>query len=468
MGIYSLIELIRPYSWQRKYRSGKQPMVGQLGLVSFLALLLPFTSAMSQTPEEAALSLLFGDIIDPNTGQRTDGACDGENTQEFDQFCSSLEEASFRTTDLSEDEEKRDQLRQIAWEENAAMSTLSVETSSGQLGNLGARLGALRQGAALGFDFRGLALNIDGQTIRGPFLASLEEGTTSTYQIGNPNSRLGVFVNGTVSFGDRDRTTQEDGFDFDTVGITGGVDYRFTDNFIIGVAIGYASMDADFDELEDEVEVDGYSASLYSTYYIKDFYIDFIASAGLNDYETTRNTKLEATGVFKTANGDTDGTQYTVGLGAGYEFKVAGAILAPYVQVNYLNADIDGFRETGGDVINLEIGDQDIESLISVVGGQASYTIRTGFVDLVPQVRAEWWHEFENDSRSLEASFVNDLDSVTRVIPTDDPDRNYFNLGLTLLGVFSEDASGFVECQTVLGIEDITNHIVRGGIRLNF
>lgn len=458
IGTCSLLKLIRPYSWQIKYRNAKQPTFRQLGLVSVLALLLPFTSAMSQTPEEAARELV-------------DDACDAGNPE----FCTLQGEVGLpqdeRSPSVQPTDEENEKARQVAWEENATISTLSVETSNGQLGNLGARLGALRQGAGLGLDFRGLALNVDGQTIRGPFLASIEEGTNNTYQIGNPNNRLGVFVSGTISFGDRDETSQENSFDFDTVGITGGVDYRFTDNFIVGLAIGYASMDADFDELDDEVEVDGYSASLYSTYYINDFYIDFIASAGLNDYETTRNAQLDVDGdgndEFVAANGDTDGTQYTVGLGAGYEYKIAGAILGPYVQINYLNADIDSFRETGADPINLEIGDQDIESLISVVGGQASYTIRTGSVDLVPQVRAEWWHEFDNDSRSIEANFVT-APAATQVIPTDDPDRDYFNLGVGLLGVFSEDASVFLEYQTVLGLEDITNHIVRAQVRLNF
>lgn len=467
MAIYSLIELIRPYSWHRKYRSDRQPAVGQLELVSLLAVLLPFTSAMSQTPEQAAENL----IVDACQGDF--GTIGGDNGQftpmtEFEEFCSEVVEDGDVTLD-----EDGNQLRQIAWEENAAISTLSVETSNGQLGNLGARLSALRQGAALGFDLRGLALNIDGQTIRGPFLASIEEGATTTQQISNPNNRFGLFLTGTVSFGDKDGTRQENSFDFDTIGITGGVDYRVSDNVIMGLALGYASMDADFDAFDDEVEVDGFSASFYSTYYMKDFYVDFIASGGSNDYETTRNVVLDVNNDGNvdfggTAKGDTDGTQFNVGLGVGYEYKVAGAILGPYAQVNYFNADIDGFTETGADPLNLEIGDQNIESLISVVGGQASYTIRTELVDLVPQVRAEWWHEFENNSRSIQASFAADPDDVTKIIPTNDPDRDYFNVGVGLVGVFSEDATAFLEYQTVLGLEDVTNHIVRAQLRVNF
>lgn len=464
MGIYSLNQLTTPYLLQRKYRSGKQPTVRQLGLVSLLAVLLPSTSAVSQTPEEAAEDL----IVD---------ACQGDfgtTMTESEEFCS---EVVFFDVSQGEEpfveEDVRDQLRQVAWEENAAISTLSVETSNGQLGNLGARLSALRQGAALGFDLRGLALNIDGQTIRGPFLASIEEGATTTQQISNPNNRFGLFLTGTVSFGDKDGTSQENSFDFDTIGITGGVDYKVSDNVIMGLALGYASMDADFDAFDDEVEVDGFSASFYSTYYIKDFYVDFIASGGSNDYETTRNVVMDVDNDGNvdfggTAKGDTDGTQFNVGLGVGYEYKVAGAILGPYAQVNYFNADIDGFTETGADPLNLEIGDQNIESLISVVGGQASYTIRTELVDLVPQARAEWWHEFENDSRSIQASFAADPDDVTKIIPTNDPDRDYFNVGVGLVGVFSEDATAFLEYQTVLGLEDVTNHIVRAQLRVNF
>ncbi|MBK8536466.1 MAG: autotransporter domain-containing protein [Candidatus Competibacteraceae bacterium] len=48
-----------------------------------------------------------------------------------------------------------------------------------------------------------------------------------------------------MSRGDKSRTTQESNFDYDAYDITGGVDYRFTDRFIAGFALGYSSTSSD-------------------------------------------------------------------------------------------------------------------------------------------------------------------------------------------------------------------------------
>ena len=74
--------------------------------------------------------------------------------------------------------------------------------------------------------------------------------------------------------------------------------------------------------------------------------------------------------------------------------------------------------------------------LTTVLGGRASYAISTGLGVLLPQVRIEWEHEFKNDSRLLTARFVND--PLLQPIPftTDNPDRNYANLGVSLSATF--------------------------------
>ena len=39
--------------------------------------------------------------------------------------------------------------------------------------------------------------------------------------------------------GKRDNTAQTPGFDFDTAGLTAGIDYRYSDTFVFGLALGY-------------------------------------------------------------------------------------------------------------------------------------------------------------------------------------------------------------------------------------
>jgi hypothetical protein len=206
----------------------------------------------------------------------------------------------------------REALLNVSAEELAAQGTTSVETASVQLSNLGTRLAALR-GGATGISLQGLAFNINGQTLTGDMFAraapghargDAEEGegfeivrawrglahqkpfsgsgfagltspandrTAASSEQASFIERLGVFVNGTISLGDKDTTSREAGFDFTTLGVTAGLDYRLTRSFVLGLAFGFASTDAEVHPSSGGGDLDSkdYSFSLYGTYFIE-------------------------------------------------------------------------------------------------------------------------------------------------------------------------------------------------------
>jgi outer membrane lipase/esterase len=422
----------------------------------------------------------------------------------------------------------QDALLKLAPEEVAAQGTTAVETANVQLSNLGTRLAALRGGAS-GISLQGLAFNVNGQVLPGDVLARLLPGqerwdaggsegfgvvrhwrsatsdrpfaTTRLSGLSSSNDsriaavpggsspieRLGVFVNGTITLGDKDTTSREAGFDFTTLGATAGVDYRFTDRFVAGLAFGFASTDADVSPSGGGGDLDtkDYSLSLYSTYYFDNFYIDGIVSGGWNSYDTSRRINYAlptvtpagvpstTTAVNQVATGDTDGSHLSFGLGTGYDFRRAAWTYGPYLRLTYLKTDIDGFQEridgtSPGFGLALAYEDQDIESLQTALGLHISYAISTAFTVLVPQLLFEWVHEFLDDSRTVTARYVNDPNGVAIPFATDDPDRNFFNLGVALSSVFRRGTSAFVYYQNTLGLRDVTKHDIVLGVRLAF
>jgi outer membrane autotransporter protein len=421
----------------------------------------------------------------------------------------------------------RDALVQIASEEVATQGTTSVETAGVQLANVGARLAALRRGAT-GISFQGLALNIHGKTLPGPMLASLipfdkmsdaasvsepsmvhkpgmslpqrntfsdirstnlvAQSGSSSASTDKPSmlNRFGLFVNGTFSIGDKDITSKESGFDFHTLGVTAGIDYRLTENLVLGTAFGFASTDADIDPFGGggDLDTNEYSFSFYGLYYIQDFYINGITNFGWNTYDSTRNIiytlpTTDPTGmpivttVNQTAKGDTHGSHFSLGFGAGYDFRSGGFTFGPFARLNYIKVDIDGYQEsvdttTPGFGWVLAVDGQDVESFTSAIGGQVSYAFSTQVGVFVPQFLFEWEHEFDDNSRPTTARFVHDPSSVPINITTDDPDRNYFNLGAGLSAVFQGGKSAFLYYETVLGLDDVTAHNLVVGARLEF
>ena len=381
----------------------------------------------------------------------------------------------------------------LAPEEIAAQGKSAIETSNR---NIGARLATLR-GGATNLGFRRFALQNDAPAVPYTLVASLAPfATSSVVAASTPSnfSRLGVFANGTFTGGGKDVSGQEAGFDYTTFGFTLGADYRFTDNFVLGLTFNYLSNDIDFDPTSINntqsgggIDTQSFGFSLYSTYYVSNqFYVDGIFSFGSNNYDIDRriiyaipgtdrvgNLIPGTTTVNQTATADTNSTQYSISVGVGYDFSVQGFTMTPLARLEYNRLNIDGYREAinntaHGFGLALAFDDQDVDSFVSVLGGQASYAISTGIGVLLPQVRVEWRHEFANDARTITSRFVNDPARTPLVLGTEDPDRDFFTLGTGLSATFRGGVAAFVSYETVVGLVRVSAHSVVGGIRFEF
>jgi len=150
--------------------------------------------------------------------------------------------------------------------------------------------------------------------------------------------------------------------------------------------------------------------------------------------------------------------------------------------LDFTRADIDGYSEnipgacdpvnnvenTAGCGLALRFKSQDVTSLTTALGGQASYAWSTSIGVIQPQVLFGWIHEYENDSRTISAFFVEDPDpsSASEIrLGTDEPDRNYFELGLGLSGTFPNGISAFIYYETLLALRDVETHSFVVGIR---
>jgi outer membrane lipase/esterase len=340
-----------------------------------------------------------------------------------------------------------------------AQTTLAISIANQQFRNVKNRQMLLRQGAAGGIDINGLHRKSAGGG------ASADEDS--------PFDRLGVFVNGNFGAGDKNGTDRELGFEYDSQGVTAGVDYRFTDNFVFGGTFGYNSIKSDFDASRGSLDLDGYSFSLYSTYYKDDFYLDSIFSGGWNDFDTRRHIQLP--GFNQTANGETQGNDFSFNITGGYDFHEQGLTYGPYGRVSYQNVQIDGYQESpsnpgaAGFGALATIGKQNAVSLQTALGGQLSYAISTTFGVLMPTVRAEWVHEFHDGSKPLNWSFSSVPNQTTLFTNAGDgADRNFGNLGAGLSATFPHGASAFLFYEAMVGRDNLAEHSINAGVRAEF
>ena len=370
-------------------------------------------------------------------------------------------------------------LDQISGQQVTAQQTAAIDFSSTQLLNIGARLQALRMGAR-GFSTAGLNLSSPEMGVPLSVLASLgkvllgEGGAAGDDEAGLLDSRLGLFINGSLRWGTKDATERESGFDLDSQGVTLGADYRFTDTFVAGLALGYASATADFTAGRGYQDSTGYSGSLYGSWYGDAGYVDTILSYGQIDYDSVRRIDLVQLDIRDTALGTTDGAQWAIGLGGGYDLGKGALRFGPTGSVSYVRVEVDGFEErtTGTSGLAMRFGDQTGESLLLKVGGQIAYQWSRKWGILSPQARFDIVRELLNDAQVLRVRYANAGTTLGPGQPddsfeilTDDPDRNYFNWAIGMAATFASGFSGFIDYESVAGYDTLSAEELSFGLR---
>ena len=282
-------------------------------------------------------------------------------------------------------------------------------------------------------------------------------------------SRWGFFASGSIASGERDPTRNETGFDFDTRGVTAGVDYALGQRLSLGAALGFLSTDSEFGRDRGELEVEGFSLSTFATYYRDSFFVDAALSYGSNDYSMTRVVNLPQP--FRgqsrfVLSGDPGGDQLAFGLGLGADFTFGATSLTTFLRGSWVDSSIDAYSETGDGPVTLAISEQDLESLLGELGVELYYAKSLSWGVLQPQLRVAVLREFEDDSRVIRARFALDRDLNEFVIPTDRPDRSYFNVGLGATATFAHGRSFYVFYDRDLSREDLDRATFSLGLRL--
>lgn len=389
-------------------------------------------------------------------------------------------------------------------ETNNALQSINgeeVQAAQKQIGdiqasNISGRLAAIRSGAVgRGLSVAGLRLDSGGRLASlgkdrgyrsdGPLTASaavsdapitLAQGEESAAWFGP----WGVFLTGSVAFGNKDATSEVDGFDFVMPGVTAGVDYQVSQNFIVGGAFGYSYYDADFDATVrspagQSLKSNSYTFSVFASYFFeKGFYAEAIGTIGYTGYESTRRLVIPSQNptvdpINRIANGDFDAIQYGFAANVGYQYALGGVDVQPIARLRYLAADINSFTETGAGGLNLQFNDQNVDSLTTRIGLQASYAVGTPIGVIVPYVRGEYVHEFLNDNDGAAVRYAADPTGLSGfIIATEDPDRNYGDLGVGVALTLPHGWVTFLDYATVVGFADFAIHSVAAGLRKDF
>jgi len=276
-----------------------------------------------------------------------------------------------------------------------------------------------------------------------------------------PFEGLNLFVSTDYQNKNKDEAA-EAGFNSNRAGFTVGLDSPMSWG-VIGGALNYNFTSGDFDHNGGDFEQNSFGGLLYGSYYPSDSsFIDGVIGLAGKGYTIDRTVTAGAPlAILGKARGDTIGFEFQSSVSGGYDFTFDNFTIGPRAGIHYMRTDLASFSESGN-ALPLHYDEQVEDSLTSTLGFQGSVAISTSFGVVVPQVSAEYVHEFLNDRRTIHAS----SNGAPVDFVTDPPDRDYFNVGGGVVFVLPDGISPFLNYTAEVANRFEEVHTVTLGVRL--
>lgn len=229
----------------------------------------------------------------------------------------------------------------------------------------------------------GFNLGLDGANLHPKWFDGKSNCAAST-------RAFSVWTSGELNMGrsgnHRDRRIQHS-----SVGISSGVDFRFSPALIGGTGLGYGKDVSDAGTKGTQSRATMLSIATYGSYHPgKNIFLDGMAGYGWLNFDNTRHVTVSS----YMAKGKRQRRQVFGAVSLGYEYRDETALLSPYIRSDAAHATLSGFKENGGGLYNLTYGAQTVDMLSATLGLRGEYAIPLKWGTLKPRGRLEYTHDF--------------------------------------------------------------------------
>ncbi len=361
-------------------------------------------------------------------------------------------------------------LNTLIQDESAGTVTKMLRIGSTQFSNINKRISSLKSGQWGLLSLNHLSLNIEGEAVPIGTIAQGLLDSASGRSVGDTiaeTERLGFYLNGKINFGKKKSTKNQTGFDFDTQGVTLGMDYRFSDQFIAGGALGYAFTDTNYNN-KGGTQSQASSINLYGSYFLpQNFYLDLISHFG---YHTSDNVRsIRYSDFSNKANSNTNGVEYGWNFSLGKQWNFDSWIVNPYARFEFLEVLINNYNEVSNSGLAVAIDHTGGRSIKSGLGTQIGRAFKMSQGIIQPSVNFEWLHEFKANATNVSGRFLEASSGTGRFkLVTDAPDHDYFNLGTSVKAIFAKGRNISFNHSSRLGQAGINHYRFNLGVNIPF
>ncbi len=257
--------------------------------------------------------------------------------------------------------------------------------------------------------------------------------TNASAKSNDGGNAFGAWVGGAIRSGNVDGRGGSSDVDFETDGVSVGVDYRFSPRFVLGGGVGFGRDDSEIGDNGARADGEALTAAVYASYHPGEtFFLDGLFGYQWLDFDLSRTVALTGNRV----RGQRDGNQWFASISAGADLGRDAWGFTPYGRLDIARATLDAYVETGDPLFALRYESMDIDTTTGTIGLRIYYRNDTDWGSFSPQFRAEYQHDFKNEATAV----LRYADLIGQTYRTDVTgfDRNRFVLGLG--GLFTMDS----------------------------
>jgi outer membrane autotransporter protein len=233
-------------------------------------------------------------------------------------------------------------------------------------------------------------------------------------------SGASVWLRGSGQFANVDTDLNAAGYDQDSTGVSGGIDYAVANNATVGLAGHWATSDVDFDTPGDSAEVDSWGAGLYGSYGFGRFYADGLFNYASHDIAAMRTIQAPVLNAPFVALAGYDATTWGLAGEVGMMWRLGRVNMQPSLGLSYTDLSTDGFTETGdAGAYSLIVQGADGQSFTSTVALRASGQWMMGRTPVIPEIKLGWRHEYEDDPLSFNAAFSDPVSPTFTIVSSE-------------------------------------------------
>ncbi|WP_421998886.1 autotransporter outer membrane beta-barrel domain-containing protein [Reyranella sp.] len=258
-------------------------------------------------------------------------------------------------------------------------------------------------------------------------------------------------------------------FTYSVGGFAGGLDRKFTENFLAGVTVGYQTGGQWTGGLAGRSVTDTVLAGLYGSFTQGPVYVDALAAYAYNSNQMWRSIGIPGLQP-RTAYGKTGANQFLGQIEGGYRFELGGAAsyyVTPFALLQGSTASQNAFTETGAQSLNLSVAQQTSGSLRTIFGAQLGADLDVGLRSrIASQLRLGWSHDYADTGRPVTASFAGAPATPFTVLGAS-PTRDAAVIGFSASTDIAEALGVYVRYEGTIGGQD-SSHALIAGLRMTW